>query len=123
MAIIKLEDAMKLASADEFWAIRGKAIQSYASLEQSMALLFSVVAGTDRETANIIFFKITSADSRNKIIEKLFRKKCKDDYNLFRNSLLKHLRPIDIERNEVVHCNVVNHVGADDEGETTSTLL
>jgi hypothetical protein len=82
-----------------------------------------LVAGTDRETANIIFFKITSADSRNKIIEKLLRKKCKDDYNLFRNSLLKHLRPIDIERNEVVHCNVVNHVGADDEGETTSILL
>lgn len=88
-----------------------------------MASLLSVVAGTDRETANIIFFRIASADSRNKIIEKLFQKKFAERYNLFRNSLIKQLGPIDRERNEVVHWNVVNVVSADVSGNTVSSLL
>jgi hypothetical protein len=122
MANINLEDAITLASADEFWAIRGKAIQAYASLEQSLSSLFATLAETDAQTANIIFFRIHSSDARNKIIEKLFQKKFKSQYNLFRNSLIKQLGPIDRERNEVVHWNVLNRVGSDKDGKATSQL-
>ena len=90
MATIQLEDAIKLAATDEFWALRGKAIQGYANLEQALAMLFAILAGTDSDTANIIFFKITNADARNKIIEKLFQKKLGDQHNLFRNSLIRN---------------------------------
>jgi hypothetical protein len=122
MAVLSLDEATMLAAADQFWAIRGKAIQSYASLEQAMAQLFSLVSGTDGKTANIIFFRINSADSRNKIVEKLFQNKFGTRYNLFRNSLFKQLGPIDRERNEVVHWNVVNFVDGDPDGNTRSTL-
>jgi hypothetical protein len=122
MAVLSLEEAMKQAAADQFWAIRGKAIQAYASLEQAMAQLFSLVSGTDGATANIIFFRINSADSRNKITKKLFQNKFGTRYNLFRNSLFKQIGPIDRERNEVVHWNVVNFVDADPDGNTRSTL-
>ena len=63
------------------------------------------------DVAQIIFVKITSADSRNKILAKLFKKKFGIDFNLFRNSLFDQLRSMDIERNEIVHWNVINAVG------------
>ncbi|MDB5602044.1 MAG: hypothetical protein JWN71_4088 [Xanthobacteraceae bacterium] len=122
MATIQLEDAMRLAAADDFWALRGKAIQGYANIEQSLASFFAVLAGTDQKSANIIFFKITNAGARNAIIEKLFQNKLGTRHNLFRNSLVKHLGPIDRERNEIVHWNVVNNVAANADGSPSSTL-
>jgi hypothetical protein len=64
MPIISLDDAQQLAARDEFWAIRGKAIQSYANLEQSLARLFSALAGTTQKIGGTIFFRISSADTR-----------------------------------------------------------
>jgi hypothetical protein len=122
MPIIDLGEAMKNASTDEFWATRAKSIQSYANVEQSLARLFSVLSGTTGEIAGIIFFKISSVDTRNKIMEKLFRLKFNNDYNLFRNSLFSQLRDLARDRNEIVHWNVVNHVGADPEGKTTNKV-
>jgi hypothetical protein len=118
--IIDLGEASRKSAEDDFWAIRGLAIQAYANLEQSLAQLFTGLAEMKMDIAQIVFFKITSADSRNKIIAKLFKRKFKSDFNLFRNSLLDQLRPIDIERNAIVHWNVVNEVGLDAEGKTTS---
>ncbi|WP_154073440.1 hypothetical protein [Bradyrhizobium erythrophlei] len=111
-----------MAAKDEFWAVRGKAIQSYAGLEQALARLFSALAGTTQEIGGAIFFRIASADARRNLIGKLFQIKFRDQYHLFRNSLIKQLRPIDNERNEIVHWNVVNNVAADDAGKTTSKL-
>jgi hypothetical protein len=122
MPIISLDEAQRQAAGDEFWAIRGKAIQSYAGLEQSLARLFSALAGTTQEMGATIFFRIASADTRRNLIGKLFQIKFREQYNLFRNSLLKQLKPIDNERNEIVHWNVVNTVGADEEGKTKSKL-
>ncbi|MGM5002933.1 hypothetical protein AB8A05_29690 [Tardiphaga sp. 538_B7_N1_4] len=123
MATLSLEDAIAQAGSDVFWAQRGKAIQGYANLEQALSLLFAVLSDTTQEVASIIFFKITSADARNKIIEKLFQKKFAATHSLFRNSLFKNLGPIDRERNEIVHWNVVNHVSAGADGSTVSKLL
>ena len=54
---------------------------------------------------------------------KLLQAKLGDRYNLFRNSLFKQLGSIDRERNEVVHWNVINQIGADADGNTTSVLI
>ena len=109
-AIINLAEVMRKASTDDFWSARGQAVQAYATLEQSMCSIFSELAGVTREIGGVIFFRISSADARNKIVEKLFRKQFGDQFNLFRNSLIADLRPIDQERNEIVHWNVYNDV-------------
>ena len=123
MATISLEDAQNLAGQSEFWAIRGKAIQSYANLEQGLARLFSALAGTTQQIGSTIFFRIASTDTRRNLIDKLFQQKYNQQYNLFRNSLVKQLKPLDNERNEIVHWNVVNNVAADESGKTTSRLV
>ena len=100
-----MSEVIKIAEADEFWSVPR---ESYPCLRKSRTIpswSFRCLSAFQRNAAAIILFKITSADARNKIIEKLFRKKFDTQYNLFRNSLLDKLRPIDIERNEVVHWN------------------
>jgi hypothetical protein len=80
--------------------------------------LFAALGSINQDVAFVIFFKISSADARRSILERLFKKKFGTSFNLFRNSLIDQLRPIDIERNEIVHWNVVNHASTDAEGET-----
>jgi hypothetical protein len=121
MPMISLDDANDLAAQSDFWAIRGKAIHAYAGLEQGLAQLFSALAGVTPKTGGIIFFRISAAIRRT-IIEELFRAKFKDEYNLFRNSLFKQLPALDTERNQIVHWNVVNNVGTDENNRTTSNL-
>jgi hypothetical protein len=99
---------MMLSAQDAFWATRGHAIQAYAQLEQSLFRLFAHLTGLDHQPAGTIFFKITSSAARNAIIEKLFKQKLRDEFNLFRNSLITQIRPIDIQRNEIVHWNATN---------------
>jgi len=118
-----MTEVIKLAEADEFWAIRGKAIQSYANLEQSLLGLFAYLSGIEREPAAIILFRISSADARNKIIKKLFKRRFADNFNLFRNSFLDQLRPINLERNEVVHWNTACQMGHDGNKETAKLML
>ena len=43
-------------------------------------------------------------------------------YNLFLNSFLKQIRPIDKDRNAIVHWNAMNTVGTDAAGEVTSLV-
>lgn len=123
MPNIDMTEVIKIANKDEFWEVRGKAIQAYANLEQALATLFSVLAGTTNEVAGIILFRISSADSRNKILQRLFRKKFGDRFNLFRNSVFDQLRPIDLERNEIVHWNAACRMGHDGTKETAEVLL
>lgn len=118
---IDLADAFRIAAEDGFWAVRGKAVQSYASLEQSLCQLFALLAGTTDEVASIIFFKIP-AGARNRILEKLFHRKFPNDFALFRNSLIKLLQPLDNERNEIVHWNVITNVIGDDQGRATVSV-
>jgi hypothetical protein len=75
------------------------------------------------EVAAIIFFKISSADSRNKIIEKLFKRRHKDEYNLFVNSLIAQLRPIDIKRNEIVHWNTAQTISGASQSDWSLSLI
>ncbi len=123
MANIDMTKVIALAERDEFWGTRGKAIQAYANLEQSLALLFAFLSGTSIQTASIILFRISNSDSRNKIIEKLFRQKFENRFNLFRNTLFDQLRPIDRERNEIVHWNAVCKMGLNDNAEETAEVF
>ncbi|RUP00314.1 hypothetical protein [Hyphomicrobium sp.] len=108
-----LGEVMQQAAADRIWAVRGRSIQSYASLEQSLCALFAYCGDIDPKVAGIIFFRISSTQVRNDILEKLIRRKFGSVYNLFWNSYLKELRPIDIKRNEVVHWNMITLIGDD----------
>lgn len=67
-------------------------------------------------TAGIVFFKITNSDARNKIIDKLLRKKHGVEFNAFWNPFLAKLRPIDLKRNEIVHWTTVIHAALDEDG-------
>ena len=120
--IIDLGDVARKASEDQFWALRGHAIQAYASLEQSLCRLLAYLGAMSGEVAALIFFRITSTQARNTILEKLFRYKFGDKFNLFRNSLISQLRPIDTERNEIVHWNTVNNVGVGEGGLSTISV-
>jgi hypothetical protein len=98
-----LDVAIQLSHEDPIWANRGKAIQGYAILEQSLCSLLACLSATQQQTAQIIFYKITSSDARNKILEKLIHEKHERKYNLFWNAYFKQLRTIDLRRNEIVH--------------------
>lgn len=101
--IVDLGDALKLAEQDSIWANRGKAIQSYAMLEQALSNLLADLGGMTYETATTIFYKITNTGSRTGIIEKLLHAKYGSRFNLFWNAYLRELRRIDLKRNAIVH--------------------
>jgi hypothetical protein len=100
---IPLEDAIKLAAQDPLWANRGRAIQAYAQLEQSLCAFLSNVGDMTIQVAGMIFFKVASSDARNSILEKLLHAKHGSKFNAFWNSYRKELRVIDLKRNEIVH--------------------
>lgn len=100
---LPLDAVIALAEEAPFWSFRGKAIESYAQLEQALCSLFAICTETKREIASIIFFKVTNSQARNAIIEKVVHQTFGSEYNPFLNSYLKELRNIDIKRNEIVH--------------------
>jgi hypothetical protein len=106
----------------KFWSMRAVAIQCYARLEQNLCHLFAELADINHENAGVIYFRINNTIARNAIIEKLFRNKFGTEYNLFRNSLIDPLRPIDLDRNQIVHWNVVNRMTKDESGNRKSEL-
>ncbi|MGY8683081.1 hypothetical protein Q2941_35705 [Bradyrhizobium sp. UFLA05-153] len=123
MANIDMNKVIPIAEGHEIWAARGKAIQAYANLEQSFATLFAGLSDTSIRTAAIVLFRITNSDARNKILEKLFRQKFQEELKEFRKSLFSQLRPIDIERNEIVHWNAACHMGLDEDGQETANVF
>jgi hypothetical protein len=100
---IPLEAALQVAEHDPIWANRGKAIQSYAILEQSLCHAFAQLADMKLETALVIFYKITNTGSRDSILERLLHKKHGTRFNLFWNVYFKELRKINTKRNELAH--------------------
>ena len=108
---IHLDEVTQIAAGDPFWAVRGKAIQAYASLEQSLFIAFSKLSGMSEDAAGVIFFKIASAHVRNGIIKELIHRRHHDRFTPFVNSYFKELTRIDERRNQIVHWNVANNIG------------
>lgn len=120
---VDLSVALAKGMADEIWAIRGKAIQAYGNLETAFCQLFAHLSGMQLDTASIIFFKITSQDVRNKIIEKLLRKKVEPKYITCIANALGKIRTLDIQRNEIIHWNAVAKVIAKEGVEPEVTVF
>jgi hypothetical protein len=102
-----IRSALNAADETMFWVNRGKAIQSYAFLEQSLFQLFCALSGMDMKTAGTMFFRINNTRARNAIIDKLFRNNFGDQMIPFRNSLISGLSSMDQNRNEIVHWHAV----------------
>lgn len=116
-----LGEIAKIAGQDVIWAIRGKSINAYSTLEQSLFRLFQCLLRTSPDRASIVFFRITNTMTRNAILEKLIRKQYGQTYNLFWNSYLTQLRTIDLRRNEIVHWTALTNLMAD--GDVGITLV
>jgi hypothetical protein len=108
--------AVKLAENDPIWALRGKAIQSYAILEQALCGAMAELTNMERDNAATIFYRINNADARTRILEKLIRKKHENRFNLFWNSYFKELRPMNTRRNEIVHWLSAQNVALNTQG-------
>jgi hypothetical protein len=107
---------LRSAQSDPMWAVRGRAIQEYATLEQSLFSLFQLLTDMEPRACGTVFFKIASTQARNAILDKLIRIKFKDKCALFWNPFLKDLRPIDTKRNEIVHWNTIIESRLDENG-------
>ena len=102
-------------NSNQFWTVRGKAIAAYADLEQSLCHLFSYLSDIPRNIAGIVFFKITSARSRNALIEELLTKrKQRQKYSAFWKAYFKDMGQLDQRRNEIVHWMVVSVIDTAD---------
>jgi hypothetical protein len=112
--IIDLGQVAQIAGQDEIWALRGKAIGAYSNLEQSLSHLFGKLLRAPMDRASVVFFKITSTQTRNAIFDKLLRKEHGQQFSLFWNAYLKQMRDIDTRRNEIVHWAVANKIDAGD---------
>jgi hypothetical protein len=114
---IRIDQVIATASEDRFWAVRAKAIQAYAGLEQSLCSVFQQITNVAPDMAGVIFFKITDARARSDILDCVIRKRFGTTYNLFWNSFRAQLRDIDAKRNAIVHWMTAHNIGeADSDG-------
>src|SRR5690349_10761218 len=107
---------MRVDSNRPIWPIRGRAIQEYATLEQTLFSLFIHITGIDAAMAGAIFFKQTSSRGRNDTMDKLIIMKYGSKYGKFWNSYFQHLGRIDIEKNNVAHWNMMVKVSFGRDG-------
>jgi len=91
----------------EFVLSRATAIQAYANIESALCTLFSRLLGIAEDTAGVVFYRITNARYRNKILQELQEKRCGDTHAKFWNSFESFVRRLDQRRNEIVHWHVV----------------
>jgi hypothetical protein len=109
----------------KFKILRAQAIENYANVEQSLASLFSALLGTTPDKGGVVFFRITNASSRNKIISALLKKSQGDKYNPVWHGekgvdgLLLLIRNLDQSRNEIVHWHMVQKIYAKEDGSIT----
>src|SRR5580704_4143106 len=104
--IVKIDDLLAQASHDEFWALRGKAIDAYSKVEGGLCMLMSSFGGMDIGVATIIFFKINNARTVGTVLTKLLKRKHKQTYRTFWKSLAARVQNLTRIRNDIVH----NHV-------------
>lgn len=116
MSNIHLDDVMDAAEQNSFWDIRGKAIQAYALVEQSLCHLMSQCGEMPREVANAIFYKVTSSRARDKVLDRLLKRKFGSKYSVFFNSFVKLLEQVTEKRNSVVHWVAVTLVSGKTDG-------
>jgi hypothetical protein len=106
---------------------RAAAIERYASVEQSLCMLFSTLLETKLDKAGVVFFRLTNTHSRNIIIDQLLNKQFGDKFRTYwhgqnnKSGLITLIRQLDSRRNEIVHWHVANEIHAD--GATVTSTL
>jgi hypothetical protein len=108
--VISMGTHLSIYPEDGFWAIRGKSIEAYATLERSLSHLFSHLSGIPMNLIGIVFFRIIRSDTVRNVLEDLMDKKYGDTYSLFMNSFWGLLKEISDRRNQIVHWNVIHTV-------------
>jgi hypothetical protein len=97
---------------------RAEAIESYAGVEQSLSNLFGSLLGTTIHKAAAVFFKLTSAHNRNKIIESLLQLEHGSEYDIYwhgegqpgkKGGLFNIIYNLDQTRNEIIHWYVMRN--------------
>jgi hypothetical protein len=88
------EQFLSRAQNDEFWAIRGKSIAAYASLEHSLCLLFSHLTEMKPDVACTVFYKIQNYRFLGKIFDDLLQKKYLGNYDVFWKSFARHVQEL-----------------------------
>ncbi|WP_339757781.1 hypothetical protein [uncultured Hoeflea sp.] len=120
--MVELDLGKSADNAGDFLILRAKAIDEYAQLEQAMAFLFAALARTERDVASLIFFRITNASSRNRIIEDLIKRRFGDACNHFwfgipkthhKKGLMNLIQGLDGLRNEIVHWHIKTSINTD----------
>lgn len=122
MTTIDLSSLDKQSGENAIWALRGKAINSYAILESSLCLLMTTLSGTPPGVGATIFYRIASARARNDILTKLVKKRHGAKFNIWLNSFIKAVGQLDQTRNEIVHWHSVVDVYVDEKGQTVTGL-
>jgi len=88
---------------EAFDRLRGHAIGHYAMLEQALANLFAELTGMKLQAAGTIFFKITNAQARDRILERLLKQAHGSAYSKFWSSYKKMIENVSHKRNNIVH--------------------
>jgi hypothetical protein len=101
------KDSNKLR--DQFYIARAEALNAYALLEKSLALLFSKVLETDPRYATLIISKIVNTRARNEIVQRVIDMHTVGTFKAFTNSLFARITEADSERNKLVHWHVDIH--------------
>jgi hypothetical protein len=107
------QEAIARAAEDKFAALRGRAMQAYATLEQSLFKLFAALTGLEYGLAAAVFFKISPPRQVLKLLQELLQKKHGETYLKFWKSLQGHISNSTDTRNPIVHWNVALSVTSD----------
>jgi hypothetical protein len=110
---------------------RAAAIDSHARFEQALFTLFASLLGAPRDRAGIVFFRISSAPTRNKILESLLKKTHGNKYKVYwngsepkaQNGLIHHIRHLDHQRNEFVHWHIAMEIHAGESSVVSREVL
>lgn len=97
---------------------RSAAIDAHGRFEQALFTLFASLLGAPRDRAGIVFFRISSAPTRTKMLKSLLKKTHGNKYKVYwsgsepdaKNGLIHHIRQLDHQRNEFVHWHVAGEI-------------
>jgi hypothetical protein len=111
---MNLDEILAQGANDPFWAMRGRAIETFAELEQSLCSLFATLTGMEIDIASFVFFKLGNFQLVRVILSSLLTKRHGDAYKRFWKSVDNRLDSLNGMRNKIVHWNIVHCI--DDNG-------
>jgi hypothetical protein len=91
---------------DIFYIARAETLNSYALLEQALALLFATTLRTEPSYASLIISKIINTRARNEVVQRIVDHATELRFRPFTNSLFVCIATVDSLRNQLVHWHV-----------------